>query len=138
MAITALIDIATANSYNGDAWDALTDPEKTMHIYNATVYMQTRWYCSDVDWDTPADLDDDLQRACAYYADADRLGLLYTALASAEPHRAIVKERKKLEGMEKEIQWADVGALTTGNPLESIDAIMRLYCTAKSSTLVRV
>lgn len=128
MSVTNLIDIATADSYNGLEWEALSDAVKTEHIYKATVHMRTRWICVDVDWDDLTTLNDDLKKACAYYAEADRLGVLFTALAYSEPHRAKVKERKKLEGMEKEIEWSAIGAFTTGNPLASIDAIMSVYC----------
>ena len=141
MAITALIDIATADSYNGDAWDALTDPVKTEHIYNASVYMQTSWYCADVDWTDTANLDADLQKACAYYADADRQGYLYPSTTVVEDHRALTRRTRKLEGMEETLEWDDTTGSKRSNPIAHIDSIMALYCIKSksgSSGLIRV
>ena len=131
MAISNLITNAVADTYNAlsSGWLALADITKTRHIFNASAYIQARWSCVDVDWDDETTIDNDILRACAYYADADRVGVLFPAVAVVEPHRAITVEKKKLGSMEKTLQWADAGGLTTGNPLASIDAIMSLYCT---------
>ncbi len=140
MAVTPLITISEADQFNGlsSGWMGASSEYKTRYILNASTYMQAKWDCADVDWSDTSTLDDDLKRACAYYADADRLGVLFPAVEETEPHRAIIKERKKLEGMEKETMWADIGALTSKKPLESINAIMRLHCTRVGRVLTRV
>jgi len=140
MAVTNLITIAESDTYNAlsAAWLALTDPEKTAHIFNASVHMQAQWICADVEWDDTTTLDDDLQRACAYYADADRIGVLNTAVAVADKVGRKTEETGKLGTMLKTVKWAESGAAASGNPLESIDSIMSLYCVAKASRLTRV
>lgn len=146
MAITPLITKTESDTYNAlsSAWLALTDVLKDNHIYNASLYMQAQFTCEvddvAVDWADPTTLDDDMKRACAYYADADRLGVLFDDVATTEPHRAIIEEKKKLGSMEKTLKWASSGSFTSANPLESIDSIMLLYCTsnAGSTKLTRV
>ncbi len=135
MSISPIISVAEADTYNVLSADWLNTPEpnKEAHIYNASLYIHTTWTCSDIDWSDPLTIDDDVKRACAYYADADRLGVLFDPIEKTEAHRAMTMEKKKLGSMEKTIQWAQGGALTSGNPLQSIDAIMSLYCTGLSS-----
>ena len=140
MAVTNLITIAESDTYNALSadWIALTDPVKTAHIFNASVYMQGQWTCAGVDWSDATTLDDDIKRACAYYADADRIGVLNTAVADVDKKGRVIEETGKLGTMLKTVKWAESGAAATGNPLESINAIMSLYCTARAGRLVRV
>lgn len=137
MAVVPLITKTDADGYNGAAWALLSDAEKDKHIYNASVYMQTSWTCLDVDWEDTSTLNADLEKACAMYAEADMLGLLFAPMAATEKHRAKVLERKKLGSLEKETRWSAIGGFTSGNPLEAIDAIMKVHC-YKALDLIRV
>jgi len=130
MAVTPLITRDQADTYNdaSTAWLALTNDEKDAHIYTATVYMQTMWTCTDVEWDDLTTLDDDLLRACAYYADADRQGYLYPTAEIIEGHRALTRKTQKLGSMEKTLEWSDTAGLRTARPLSPIDSIMYVYC----------
>ena len=51
MSIINLIEIAEADIVLADdiVWMALSDTQKTTHIFSASLYMQNRWYCVDVD-----------------------------------------------------------------------------------------
>lgn len=142
MALTPIITVEQADSYNAQSaeWLALSNEMKEVHIFNASLYMQSMWTCADVIWTDSSTIDDDLLRACAYYADASRVGVLYTAVAVNEKHRSLIMHKRKMEGMEETFQWGQGGAIVTGNPLESIHALMKLHCTANVSgiELVRV
>jgi hypothetical protein len=139
MAITPLLTPAEADVYNtaSASWLALSDALKTAHIFNATVYIKAKWNCSSFDWDDLTTFDDDVLRACAYYADADRIGVLTTAVTLADAHGAVTEETRKLGTMLKTTKWAESGN-TTGDPLESINSIMGLYCSSNSGRLIRV
>ena len=140
MAVTNLITIAEADTFNAlsASWLMLTANTKTIHIFNASVYMQANWNCTDVDWADTTTLDSDMKRACAYYAEADRVGVLNTAVAAVDPHGKVTEETRKLGSMQKTTKWDEAGANVAGDPLESINAIMSLYCTTKSRFLTRV
>lgn len=140
MAITPLITIAESDTYNALSadWIALTDTVKDAHIYNASIHMITNWSCTDVDWDDTDTLDDDLKRACAYYADADRIGVLNPAVASTEAHGRVIEETGKLGSMLKTVKWSENGGNVNGNPLASIDVICDIYCESLTGKLIRV
>lgn len=140
MAVTSLITVSESDTYNALSpdWLALTpDAKKEAHIYNASVYMQTKWTCADVDWSDTSTLDDDLKRACAYYADADRIGVLSSPVAVTAKTGNVTEETRKLGTMLKTTKWAE-GGTTSGDPLESINNIMSMYCTSKVGRLIRV
>ncbi len=138
MAITPTITDEESDVYNALSpdWIALTVNQKDAHIYNASVHMQTSWYCGDVDWDDTASIDDDIKRACAYYAEADRIGVLFDPMIKEDTHGKKIMERRKLDTMEKTTQWSMFGGAVNGNPLASVDAIMSTYCSYNSSTSV--
>lgn len=143
MAVTPLITKTEADTYNAlsSDWLAASNTDKDTYIYNASVYMQAMWTCTDVEWDDTTTLDDDLKRACAFYADADRLGYLYPTQTAIEDHRALTRKTQKLGTMEKTLEWSDTTGLKTAQPLSYIDSIMRLYCTKTgggSGTITRV
>jgi len=139
MAVTNLITISESDTYNAlsSDWVALADPIKTAHIFNASVYMQANWACTDVEWDDTSTLDDDLKRCCSYYADADRIGVLSAPVATTVKHGNITEETKKLGTLLKTTKWAEGGS-TSGDPLESINSLMSLYCTSLAGRLIRV
>lgn len=141
MAITPLITKAEADVFNAlsSAWLALTDDLKDFHIYNASVYMQTRWTCTDVEWDDTTTLDEDLKRACAYYAEADRLETLMAPVSDIEHKGRIVEETGKVDTLLETTKYSDSGTTVTGgNNLQSIDAIMSIYCTALNANSVKL
>lgn len=133
MAIVALVDIATADNYNvtRSDWLALTDPVKTQHIWNASLYIQSGWTCTDIDWDDDTTWTDDLKRACSYYAYADSLGVLFKGAYSDDtPRGKLIEETKRVEGaVLKSVKWAETGANVIGDPLGMIDSIMLTMCT---------
>lgn len=143
MATTAIITVAEADVYlalHAD-WLALTSPIKEAHIFNASLYIHANWSCADVDWADSLTIDDDIKRACAFYAYADSVGALFAPIEETEEHRSIIMEKKKLGSMEKTKQWAFSGKMTSGDPLENMDAMMALHCEKTSghcgATLVR-
>ncbi len=141
MAITPLITVPEADNFllQSSDWLSTPEPSKEGHIYNASVYMQLTWTCADVDWSDPLTLDDDLKRACAYYAEADRIGVLFDEMVKQDAHGKLTMEKRKLGTMEKTTQWSMFGQVTSGNPLDGIDSIMRLYCTkVESASVIRV
>ena len=107
MAVEILIDETTADLYNADSagWLALTTAAKDVHIFNASVYIQSNWTCVDIDWDDNTTWTDDLKRACAWYADADRAGVLFPDALSTETKRGrLVQETKKMGPMSKTLR----------------------------------
>ena len=139
MAVTSLITVVESDIYNALSadWVALSDPIKEAHIFNASVYMQTKWRCVDVDWSDPTTLDDDLKRACAYYADADRIGVLSAPIELTDKHGNVIEETRKLGTMLKTTKWAE-GGTTSGDPLESVNSLMAVHCTSNYGRLIRV
>ena len=142
MSIIPLITTAEADVYLALSaeWLALEPAQKEAYIYNSTLYMQARWTCTDVDWADPESLDDDLSRACALYAEADRIGCLFDAMEVQDPHGKKTMEKRVLDTMEKTTQWSMFGSVVNGNPVDSIDTLMGLYCSriTCSPTLIRV
>ena len=143
MSVINLITIIEADDYNAasDEWALLSDPEKSKHIFQASLYMQTRWNCVEVDWEDAATLSDDLKRACAYYAEADRAGLLFPSLSYEEPRGRLTEETGKVGPLLETKKWSTFGPTLTQSPLTSIDALMVSECTRISpgyASLVRV
>ena len=140
MSVTLLITTKEADSYlkQDESWMNLDKKVKENHIYNASVYMQVNWTCVDVDWSDPSTLNDDLKRSCAYYANADRIGVLNPSISNTPSHGQVIEETGKLGTMSKTTKWSDKGSNVNGNPLGSINSIMSLYCNSKSGTLIRV
>lgn len=143
MSVINLLTLVEADDLNSDSteWLALSDGEKAKHIFQASLYMQTRWSCVEVDWEDATTLSDDLKRACAYYADADRLGLLFPALVYEEPRGRLTEETGKVGSLLETKKWSTFGGVVTKSPLTQIDALMLSECTRLSpgsAALVRV
>lgn len=145
MSVINLITVVESDTYNADSsdWLALTDAVKSGHIFNASLYMQTRWTCTDIEWDDTTTMTDNTKRACAYYAEADRLGLLFQAMAEPdEPHGRLIETTEEISGMRETNKWSSFGPTVTGtNPLEGADALMMPECTRitpGSAALIRV
>ncbi len=143
MAVINLITIAEADVFNAlsSDWLALTDPEKSAYVFNASLYMQSYWSCADIEWDDETTLTEDQKRACAYYAEANRLDLLFTPLEQVEAHGRVVEETNKVGSLVETTKWSGYGSETSGDPLQSIDALMMLDCSRSgtgSTELIRV
>ena len=132
MSVINLITVAEADAYNASSsvWLALTDSVKEAHIFNSSLYMQSYWTCTDIDWEDTTTMTDDTKRACAYYAEADRLGLLFDPLEALESqHGRLTEKTQKVGSLLETTKWSSYGPLRTGNPLEMIDALMMGECT---------
>ena len=136
--IENIVTIEESDTFNAlsPEWESLTAVQTNAHIYNATLYIHSSWLCTEIDWTDLASVDGDVKRACSFYADADRIGVLFDPIEKTDAHRTKTMEKKKLGTMEKTIQWAQGGTIVSGNPLQSIDAIMRLYCSNATETTV--
>lgn len=141
MSIISLITPSESDVFNvlSPVWIALTDPEKEAFIFNSSVYMQLNWDCESVEWDDPSTLDNDLKKACAFFAEADRIGVLFDEMKKEDVHGKKTMFKEKLEGLEEITQWSMFGQAVNGNPLDSVNAIMKMYCTSisNSTTLIR-
>ena len=142
MSIIPLITVAEADVFNAlsSEWLILDASEKEGYIFNSSVYMQLNWDCEDVEWDDAETLDEDLKKACAYFAEADRLCVLFDEMIKEDVHGKKTMHRQKVEGLEETIQWSMFGQKVNGNPLDSVNAIMKLYCVNSKNTteLIRV
>jgi len=144
--IVSLITVAEADTFNAlsNDWLFLSSAEKSAYIFNASIFMQTGWSCivdgATVDWEDPTTLNEDLKRACAYYAEADRIGVLFDPMEKEDIHGKKVMEKRRVDTLEKTTQWSMFGAAVNGNPLDSVDAIMKVYCefSLRSSEAIRV
>ncbi len=143
MSVINLITNEEADVFNAlsEDWLALDEAQKTNYIFNASLYMQTRWTCIDVDWTDTTTLTDVLKRACAYYAEADRLQVLFAEMTPTDAKGRVIEETGKVGTLLETTKWADSGAIYSGDPLEKVDALMYISCTRSgvgSSELVRV
>ncbi len=150
MTVVALITTEEADTFNvlSNDWVVSSEAAKEAHIFNASLFMSSNWTCTTidgegeavpVDWEDPETLNTDLKRACAYYAEADRLGVLFDPMTKEDVHGKKTMEKKRLGDMEKTIQWSLFGAAVNGNPLDVVDTLMFSYCSYSSSQgVVRV
>lgn len=134
MGVLNLITVVEADEYNeaSDDWLALTAPEKSTHIFKASLYMQRYWSCVAIDWTDTTTMTDDLKMACAYYAEADRLNLLFSPVSAVERTGRITEITGKVGPLLETTRWSTFGAIESGNPLSSIDALMLGECTRLS------
>lgn len=145
MTIVNLITIAEADDLNANypEWLALTDPVKSNHIFRASLYMQTNWACVDVDWGDTATISDSLKMACALYAEADRIGLLYNnmVLDTEEARGRIIEYTERMGPMSETTKWAETGSVVSNNPLGYVNDIMSTECyrlSGRAGKVVRV
>lgn len=135
--IVPLITVAEADTFNSLSadWLLLLPEHKEAHILSASLHMQSRFSCTGVLWDDPLTLCDDLKRACAGYAEADRKGALFRAVEQM-PDMTPVEVTKKVGTLQTTTKWLKTRELISGNPLERLDAVMLLYCKRVSSAQV--
>lgn len=149
---TAIISIAEADAYLSayTLWTALTDPEKTHHLTQACVYVQTQWVCEDVVYEDDPDttevevvsIPDEVKEAVAYYAYANSQGTLYGDPAVLDVKRGNLRsERKTLDKMTKEVSYFRGGSLYpfgTTSALGYPDSLMSVHGVSKDSVAVDV
>lgn len=117
-----------------DDWLALTDSAKEAHIAKASVYVQTQWVCTDVDW--TGTIPDIIKTAVAFYALSDMGGNLYgDPSETIEYHGSLKSKSEKLGPLEEEVSYFRGGGQhpsgvgrSNGYP----DALMASLCTASS------
>lgn len=139
--VLPIITIEESDTYNTSStdWLELSDTEKTLHIFYASLYIQTKWTCLEIDWEDLTTVPDDIKRACAYYADADRLKLLYSPMTADYAKGRLVEQTNGMDPFVETLKWAAIGPDYSGKPLERIDAIMSTACTKTGyGQLVRV
>lgn len=138
MSITPIITIAEADVFLAAYadWLALTDAEKTAHIYNASLYIQTNWTCVDVDWTVPADVPTEIKHACAIYTYADSIGNLYGDITIADTRR-VSREMVKAGAVTLDTTYTSSGNEANGfkGSYGLADQLMGLYCTRTASTV---
>lgn len=111
------------------AWLLLTDTVKEDHISKASIYMQTAWTCSDIDWSDDTTIPDDVKQACAYYALADSNGNLYPeATATPTDKGNILEETKKAGSLQKTVKYSDSHLNDSGDLLQFPNSLMSPYC----------
>ncbi len=134
--ITPIITIAEADAFLAayPDWLTLTDDQKTAHIYNGSLYIQTTWTCVDVDgdaidWTDTANIPEEIKNACALYAYADSLGNLYGSVATADT-RKTTKEMVKAGSVTIDEEFAAGGSSAVGvkGSFGLPDTLMGLYC----------
>lgn len=110
-------------------WLALTDPVKEYHIALASVYMQTQWTCTSVDWDDDTTISEELEEACAYYALASANGNLYADAKAENVAKGMVKEEtSKLGSLSDSIKYCCNSGNQTLSPLMYPDTLMGTEC----------
>ena len=117
------------------AWLLLTDPIKTDHIAKASVYMQTKWTCSAVDWDDDTTITDEQKEACAYYALADSNGnLYYDPTDTPSGSGNVIEETKKAGSLQKTVKYSDNNLEESSNLLQYPNTLMGVECASASSS----
>jgi len=119
-------------------WVALTDDIKAVHIAKASVHMQTKWTCSDVDWSDGDTIPDDIKEACCYFALADYVGNLYSDPSVVASGEGRVTETSDTVGPLKTAVKFEHGSWSdTANARRSYaNDLMGVYCTRKTSGAV--
>ena len=141
MSITSIITSAEADVFLALSpdWMALPSGDKDLKILNASLYIHSKWSCTGIDWSDLTTIDEDIKRACAYYAEADRVGVLFDAIVKEDKHGKKTMYKQKLEGMEEVTQWSMFGQIVNGYPLQMMDSLMTLHCKKRATErLIRV
>lgn len=114
------------------SWLAEADAVKEHHIGLASVHMQGRWKCLDIDWADDSTISSDIKEACAYFALASYNGNLYQSTASTEDISGVVIEQTdQLGSLKSTTKWAEKGSKDV-NPLQYPNALMGFECSPKS------
>lgn len=116
---------------NEAEWLALTDTVQEYHISRASVYIQTRWTCDEIDYDDDTTITDEVKEACAYYALADLNGTLLDSSVSDDTVGKVIEESKKVGSLTKTIKWADNNEQK--HYLSYPDMLMEIGCSSANS-----
>ena len=100
-----------------------------------------KWMCTDVDWEDTDTISNEQKMACAYYAEANRLGLLYCSVQAQgidENAGRLIELTSGVGPLKETKRWAENKGASAKNPLESIDALMLLGCRRINSSSGKV
>lgn len=135
MSITPIITPAEADAYLAayPDWLALDEPTKEMHIYNASLYIQTNWECTGIDWEDDLSIPEEVDHACALYALADSVGNLYGDITDPDD-RKTYREMIKAGAVTLDTYYSASGVVQTGTQtsFSLADELMGLHCTSES------
>jgi len=115
-------------------WLALTDPVKEAHIAKASVYMQTRFTCSEIDWSDDTTFTTEIQEACAYFALASSNGNLYPdPKATPDEKGNVIEETDKVGSLQSTVKYSETMNVTTSYDLLNYpNSLMGVDCFASS------
>lgn len=132
--IRNIITIEEADTYlalEAD-WLELDDPAKTNNISRASVYVQTKWVCNDIDYDDEDTIPEVVKEACAWYALANSRNLLYPDMQPSDRDGGFLTEKTIGAGaLKKTIKFSE-----DGNPAQVLsypDDLMGTVCSVASS-----
>jgi hypothetical protein len=135
MSIQPIVTVKEADGYNklNSEWLDLDRSAKENHIFNASAYMISEWTCSSFLLTNPSNIDDDVKRACAYYAAADaKYALFPDIVPSKDRHGSVTEVTDKIGSLTSTVKYSAFTGYK--NYLTSIDTIMYNYCIKKSKT----
>ena len=115
-------------------WLALADSIKEAHISKASVYIQTVWTCSEVDWSDDTTITDEVKEACAYYALVDSNGNLYADPTDEVTGKGLIlEETDKVGSLASTVKYCcENGVVDKHDLLQYPNALMRVGCSASS------
>jgi len=119
-------------------WVSLENDTKLAYIRKASVYIQTKWTCAEVDYE--GTIPDEIKEACAYYAYANFSNNLFNDVNAKDVAKGTLKsERKVADVVEKEQSWYPGTANSKPSPLSYPNTLMAIHCTVTTSNdLIRV
>jgi|LGVE01.1.fsa_nt_gb hypothetical protein len=118
------------------AWLLLTDTVKESHIAKASVYIQTVWECTDIDWSDDSTIPEEVKEACAYFALADSNGNLYADPKDEVTGKGLISEETdKVGSLASTVKYCcDKGVVDNYDLLQYPNALMGVWCNASSGT----
>jgi len=121
-------------------WIALDEAYKTAHIAKASTYIQTKWNCTDIDWEDSETFPDEVKEACAYFALADMNGNLYYDLTASDltGKGNIIEETDKVASLQSTIKYSDKGVISQSALLQYPNALMNSVCTRRGVGSVKL
>ena len=113
-------------------WLSLSDAVKIASIGRASVYVQTKWSCADIDWEDDTTIFADVKEAIAYFAYADSKGVLYgnagqldSDILSSKSVKAASVTVTKVYATSRTLNTPSSSMRQLGYPTD----LMSMYCT---------
>jgi len=131
-----LITKTESNTYLTEffGWSSLPDATKDLHIKKASLFVQTNWICSEVDWSDSTTIPDDVKEATAYYAYASYSSNLFGSVTS-EDGGTIKKKSNKVGSLADSVEYRGSSPGGAKNSTGYPDSLMKVSgCTATSSS----